>query len=314
MSNSSVIRSRYDRNEIISVMQQVATLMGSRKQKAHYITETSKISLQTTFLEEKSVAISEKLKKLNAVTRQAEVTAKEPSDTMLRLQSAKKTLTNEYNRFNEIAKKSRQRVNGKNQEAIDLLSRGIETLENESIPFTDKLLVIAQQNNVAIQERKDHDFFTMAKLHTDFVAGLNFTTNEMDQSSKELEGLNLKAKNINEHLGDLATQEDKLTNEIPVLDGVITEKQEDKKALENELEKLLNTKKRIDSLEDPKAYIDELSLQLEEDKLSLEAKQDALEAVQRINNELKEINGSLEEGIEGYVSIITKFEETLAQL
>nr|MBF0220749.1 hypothetical protein [Desulfobulbaceae bacterium] len=314
MADSSVIRSRYTRNEIISVMQEVATLMGSRKQKAHYVTETSKINLQANFIAEKVASLNDKLKKLQNQIRDAEVTAKEPSETLLRLRSAKQTLTNEYARFNSIAEQSRQRVKGKNKETIEILIQEINDLSEQTIPLAKNLLNSAQQKNLDIQEEKVNCFLSMAKLHTDFTAALGYATDEMDKSAENLQGLIQKNDDVGTLLETLTNQEKKLSDDIPLLEQTIKEKQEDKKALEKELDKLKNTKKRIDALEDPKAYIDQLLLQFEEDKLSLEAKQDALEAVQLINNEVKTINTSLENGIKDYVSIFSEFEENLASI
>ena len=289
--------------------------MGSRKQQAHYSVGISKIALQTTYLEERVSALSGKLARLNEEIAQAEVTAKEPSETMLSLQSAQNTLSNEYNRFKQIELKSRRLVKGKNKESVRLLDHEIKELENQSVPLAEKQLDITLQRNNDLKKGNDNYFLALAKLHADFLAVLNFVNSEIEQSSAALTSLSQKDKDLAKYLAeDLAGQEQELLDRSRLLDEEIGAKQADVKALHVELEKLESTMKYIDSLEDPKAYIDEVALKLEEDKLSLEAKQDVLATVQHINAEVEEINSKLENGINDYGSIMTEFEETLNKL
>jgi hypothetical protein len=253
--------------------------------------------------------------KLAKEIKKAEITAKEPSDTMLKLRSAKRTLSNEIERFSKIEQRSRRLVKGKNSDAIKMLSQEIEEMEKQLIPHAEKQYEISKQKNLDLSERKDNSFLSLATLHADFLAAKTNVTDAQEQSLAKLEDLNQQNEELNTRLSkDLAFQKKELASEQLALGETIKEKETQQAELQEELKVFQNTKARIDSFDDPGAYVNDLSIELEENKLSLEAKNDVIDAVQSINSEVNKIIDNISEGIDDYKSIMTEFEKKLEQI
>jgi phosphoglycerate dehydrogenase-like enzyme len=130
------------------------------------------------------------------------------------------------------------------------------------------------------------------------MTGLEALTNELSQELEQ----------------NLAAEELELKEELKILDEQRTQLEQANLALVEQLERLQATQRKVDKLDDPEAYMNQLRENLEEDRLSTEAKEDVLAAVTAIIKDVDEINNALTETITEYREGMEEFEQGLAGL
>lgn len=315
MNDQEIIRSRYSRGEIIEVIQGVATLMGARRKKAFFSTETKKINFQISFMEQQLATIHEKLRMLGTTILKTEETARGPADTLLNFRAAKKTLQGEYIRLQEIEKKSKQVVNEKNQARIVSLSEEIDLYENHTIGIAEKQLQEAQSRFESLRQQKENLVEKLSHLWAEYRKALAITHQHRDLAYDHITGLEELTEALSNELEQkIAAEELELEGELQILDEQRTQLEQENLELFSQLQRLQATKRKIDKLDDPEAYMTQLQENLEEDKLSSEAKEDVLAAVTVIIKEVDEINQSLTETITEYRQGMEEFELSLDDL
>lgn len=315
MNDQEVIRSRYSKGEIIEVIHGVATLMEARRKKAFFISETKKIQFQISFLEQQVDAIHDKLRQLDATIRKTEETAKVPADTLLDLRAARKTIISEHLRLQEIEKKSRQLVNGKNAARIATLTAEVDAYENQGLIGATEQLRHSQSRLAELRQQKSDSVATLEKLWAVYRHAFLDAQWLRHSAHEQMATLEAKSKALAVELTQqLTAEEQELSAELKVLEEQRTELARHNLELTHELTRLQATKSRIDKLDDPQAYMDQLREKLEEDKLSTEAKGDVLTAVTAIIKEVDDVNKSITDMIDEYRAEMCEFEHGLARL
>ena len=312
MNDQEIIRSRYSRGEIIEVIQGVATLMGARRKKAFFSTETKKIYFQISFMEQQLDTINEKLRILGTTILKTEETARGPADTLLNFRAAKKTLQSEYIRLQEIEKKSKQVVNEKNLARIVSLTEEIELFENHTIGLAEKQLQELQSSFEGLRQQKENLVKKLEHLWAEYRKALSITHRQRDLAYEHIAGLEVLAKELSKELEqEIAVEELALKEELKILDEHRTQLEQTNQELFEHLQRLQSTKRNVDKLDNPEAYMNQLRENLEEDRLSTEAKEDVLAAITVIIKDVDEINHALTETIIEYRQGMEDFEQSL---
>ncbi len=315
MNDQEIIRSRYSKGEIIEVIHGVATLMGARRKKAFFSSETKKIYFQISFLEQQLETIKEKLCLLDTTILKTEETARGPADTLLNFRAARKTLQGEYLRLQEIEKRSKQVVNEKNMARIVSLTDEINLYENQTIGFAENQQNASQSRLDGLLAQKEELVGKLEHLWTEYRKALWITHQHRKNAFEQLAGIEAHTNELARELDPkLAKEEQELHEELKILDEQRTQLVLHNLALAQELERLQATQRKVDRLDDPEAYMAQLRDNLEEDTLSTEAKEDVLAAVSAISKEVDEINHILTETINEYRLGMDEFEQSLSSL
>lgn len=315
MNDQEIIRSRYSKGEIIEVIHGVASLMGARRKKAFFSSETKKIYFQISFLEQQFDTINEKLRTLGETIRKTEETARGPADTLLNFRAARKTLQNEYIRVQAIEKKSRQVVNEKNMSRIVSLTEEINLYENQTIGFAENQLQDSEASFEGLRLQKEDLVAKLEQVWAEFRKALSAAQRQRESAQDHTTDLEALTTELARELKTkLSPEELELKEELKILDQQRSKLVLDNLGLARELELLQATKRKVDKLDDPEAYMDQLRKNLEEDKLSTEAKGDVLSAVTAIIKEVDEINHILSDTISECRQGMDEFEKSLASL
>jgi len=311
MSNleTTLLNSR-PKEELLGIIKDVTALMVDRRKKISVLVEIDRCRLELSFLEQQVVRAEAELAELNDNIRQREAVAKEPADVLLNLKAAKKTFEHEYDRFMAIEQKSRVLVQGRNLELIDQLTEKNTFLEQRRAMIRNgKQAAEARQDNLAIrQQQLRAEYKTLAYYFANIAAQVKEELVAQENAANALEN---EQSEMNSQVQGLMTQEQEIVAGLEKL----TEDLAGQKDLAGEYQRTIahleKVKVRLDKLEDPSEYIDQLIVRLEKERLGTRAKKDVLVTFANVINEVKEINRSLQKEIRDYSMVTTKIETLL---